>query len=149
MTPSREKDERRPSEKDEERFNAKYLRLGDDDCWPWLACLDQGYGVAWYNGRKRGAHVVAYERAYGPVPPHMEVCHSCDLASCCNPRHLRADSHAANLKEAADRGRMLQKLTLEDVRRIRSLSGSLTLRRLGEMFNIHWTTIHHHLKKAA
>lgn len=135
--------------KKREGFDAKYLRRGPDECWPWLACLDNGYGVAWYDGKKRGAHVISFERAYGQVPPNMEVCHSCDLRACVNPKHLRADSHAGNLKEASEKGRMLQKLTLEDVRRIRSLSGSLTLRRLGQMFNVHWTAIHHHLKKAA
>lgn len=52
-----------------------------------------GYG-SFYG---KGAHVVAYERAYGPVPPGHEVDHLCRVRDCVNPDHLEAVTHRENL----------------------------------------------------
>lgn len=133
-------------------FDHKFLRLGDDadQCWPWIAAVTKsGYGAVWADGGVRRAHVVAFEREYGPIPPGAECCHSCQLRSCVRPSHLRADSHKNNLREAADLGRMLRKLTLEDVRRIRALAPSVQQKKLAKMFRVDPGTIRHHLRKVA
>jgi hypothetical protein len=44
--------------------------------------------------------------AYGPVPEGLEVCHNCNVRHCVRPIHLRADSHASNMRDAANAGSM-------------------------------------------
>lgn len=75
---------------------------GPDACWEWQATRDQaGYGR--YRGR--GAHRIAYELAVGMVPSGYVVLHACDNPSCCNPAHLQAGTHSANMCERVLKGR--------------------------------------------
>lgn len=61
-------------------------------CWVWLRYADVrwGYGRMWDGEKVRGAHVVYYEREYGPVPEGCDVHHLCGRRLCVNPRHLQA-----------------------------------------------------------
>ncbi|APX88661.1 hypothetical protein BV394_02040 [Brevirhabdus pacifica] len=52
------------------------------------------------------AHRFSYELHKGTIPDGLEILHSCDVKHCVNPDHLRAGSHAENMAEAAERGRM-------------------------------------------
>lgn len=69
-----------------------------------------GYGSVRRNGKTLGAHVLAYEVVYGPVPEGHQVdhtCHNIDLACpggptclhrrCVNPEHLEAVTHRENV----------------------------------------------------
>ena len=57
------------------------------DCLLWTGYKDHdGYGRR-HNGRS--AHQIAYEQAHGPIPPGMDVDHTCFVRACINPEHLR------------------------------------------------------------
>lgn len=89
------------------RFWAKVDVRGPDECWPYLAPGDKdGYRRVGMGGRLILVHRVAWVFTFGPIPPHMLVCHSCDNPPCCNPAHLwlgfDVDNNAD--KEAKGRG---------------------------------------------
>jgi hypothetical protein len=50
-------------------------------------------------------HVLSFELFIGPVPEGMEVCHSCDVKRCNNPRHLFAGTHLTNIRDMWSKGR--------------------------------------------
>jgi hypothetical protein len=88
----------------EERFWAKVDRRGPDECWPWLAYLNEnGYGIFNGPGTRGGvfkAHRFAYELTIGPIPNDRTIDHECRNRRCCNPSHLRI----ATAKENAENG---------------------------------------------
>lgn len=69
---------------------AKVDRGGDDECWPWTAALDQGYGAFWQSEDKSHvqAHRFAYEQEVGPIPDGLTLDHLCRNPPCVNHRHL-------------------------------------------------------------
>lgn len=86
-------------------------------CWLWLLSTCDGYGQTWDGTIKkvRLAHVVNYEKKYGPVPKGKELDHFvCDTRRCCNPDHVKPVSHLANVR----RGRKT-KLNWRLVKKIR------------------------------
>ncbi len=84
-----------------ERFWAKVNRLGEDDCWEWLASSQpHGYGQFAPGGRAGGmttAHRVAYELTFGPIPEGLSIDHLCRNRGCVNPAHLEAVSQRVNV----------------------------------------------------
>lgn len=86
---------------------------GFNDCWPWTKKKDRkGYGrfyIGIVNGVRKwtGAHQVAFALANGPIPPSMEIDHTCCNPLCCNARHMEIVTHAENMKRiwARKRGR--------------------------------------------
>jgi hypothetical protein len=100
---------------------------GPASCWPcWLAPTGNSRRpkIGWPGVY---APVIAYRITYGPVPPGMEVQHSCDNGPCCNQAHLSAGTHAKNMADMAARGRAATgernartKLTDEQVATIRT-----------------------------
>ena len=99
-----------------------YLRLGPDECWPWLGRLDSdGYGMF---GQSEKAHRAAYEDQVGPIPRGLFVLHRCDNRPCCNGAHLFPGTQQDNLADMRAKGRQATlihaKLTPEQVRKIRA-----------------------------
>lgn len=67
-------------------------------CWVWTGAVSgSGYGSVRANGIVTTTHRVAYEAVNGPVPDGQEVDHDCRNKLCCNPAHLVAMTHQANL----------------------------------------------------
>lgn len=75
--------------------NGVYTRLSDADrfwqkvdraskCWLWVAGrFPNGYGCFRPSGSgSKGAHVWAFEQAFGPIPDGFFVLHTCDIRPC-------------------------------------------------------------------
>lgn len=99
------------------------------DCILHNGCVNNaGYGLKWYAGRLRGAHVVSYLKHKGPIPEGLVVMHSCDNRLCVNPEHLSVGTYSDNMVDCVSKGRKNaphsdshynSKLTAEDVKSIR------------------------------
>lgn len=74
-------------------------------CWPWTGGRDgDGYGRAWFRGRKQGAHRVAWMLANdADIPAGHVVMHECDYPPCCRPDHLHVPATAGCAENNADR----------------------------------------------
>ena len=99
-------------------FWKKVAICDPDECWLWLLSLkSSGYGQAFWEGRNRIAHQVAYEVANdmkfarGRIfDKNTEcVCHSCDNKICCNPNHLWLGTQKDNIKDRDQKGRRTRK----------------------------------------
>lgn len=80
-----------------------------DGCIEWTQHRTRkGYGYGWdrVTRTKRQAHRMAYERANGPIPPGMFVCHRCDNPPCINPEHLFLGTNAENIRDCIAKGRI-------------------------------------------
>ena len=81
--------------------------ITESGCWIWLQHLNAyGYGAITVDKKVVGAHRVAYQEFIGSIPESMCVCHECDIPACINPNHLFLGTHADNMKDKADKGRI-------------------------------------------
>jgi hypothetical protein len=92
------------------KHTPEYIEDPSTGCWEWQRALNKtGYGVAPHQRGKRGgrlAHRVVYERLVGPIPVGMCLCHKCDNPRCVNPSHMFIGTHADNMRDAANKGRI-------------------------------------------
>lgn len=99
---------------------------GPDSCWLWTGnVLGEGrYGQLAAAGRKLLTHRVAWVLAHGEILGAGHVLHRCDMALCCNARHLFLGTQADNARDrtAKGRGRTGPDLTPEQVQNIRELA---------------------------
>lgn len=110
-----------------ESFFAKLVQRGE--CWEWPGPLRKdGYVQTTCQGKHRFVHRIAYEFAYGPIPPGLSVCHKCDNRACARPDHLFVGTQFDNMADCVAKGRRTTirgeahykaRLTLEDVLEIR------------------------------
>lgn len=98
----------RIEQKDIIRFWEKVKRTGSSECWEWQAAYlpSGGYGAFHLNGVTVRAHRLAYYLTVGDLQPGLELLHLCNNPKCCNPAHLKQDTHQANLKQAGADGKM-------------------------------------------
>lgn len=71
-----------------------------------------GYGrvaVTRFGRRVYLAHVMAWVDAHGQLPPDDAPCilHSCDNPPCVNVEHLSAGTHADNMQQMKEKGRVV------------------------------------------
>lgn len=121
-------------------------------CHIWTGDInDRGYGLIRDGKKSVRAHRVAWERENGPIPDGMVVLHRCDVRCCVNPDHLQVGTQAENMKDMGRKGRARggsrgsdqggAKLTEEDVKRIRSLAGSMSQQAIADLYGIDRTNV--------
>jgi hypothetical protein len=91
------------------RFWSKVAVASDNDCWLWRGAHDQhGRGQMWLNGRNEKAPRIAWLIQHGMLPPiTLQVCHSCDVPACVNPKHLWLGTMKENIQDARRKGRII------------------------------------------
>lgn len=68
------------------------------DCIEWTGNIaSNGYGRVKVKGKSHYAHRLAYERAFGPIPPGAHIDHLCRNRACVNPEHLEAVDLVTNI----------------------------------------------------
>lgn len=84
--------------------------IGESGCWVWLGYVTKdGYGRTTDGGQMKYAHRLSYEKAIGPIPGGMCVCHKCDVRCCVNPDHLWLGTRAENATDRDRKGRQSRK----------------------------------------
>jgi hypothetical protein len=92
-----------------------------DGCWRWTGARNnKGYPVMHEDGGLVYAHRFSYELHVGPIPAGMVVCHRCDNPPCTKPTHLFLGTKADNSLDMVLKGRVASKLSVEQVREIRT-----------------------------
>jgi hypothetical protein len=84
-------------------------------CWYWIGAIaDDGYGRFQAGVGVRSptvaAHTWGWRAHHGPVPPGLNLLHSCDECSCVHYLdHIAPGSQAENLHQMVRRGRSLRR----------------------------------------
>lgn len=88
------------------RFWLKVDKKTPLECWLWTgAKKPKGYGNVRRNKIYTTAHRVSWEITFGVIPKGMQVQHSCDNPSCCNPNHLMLGTVMSNYIDMVKKGR--------------------------------------------
>lgn len=116
-----------------ERFEEKFERLEEADCWLWKGATGgRGYGAFSLEGRSHAASRVSWMLYRGEIPEGLDACHTCDTPLCVNPNHLFLGTDKDNHDDCVKKGRDIAgektynaKLTESDVREIRSSTATI------------------------
>lgn len=83
-----------------------HVNKTDDGCWLWTGYKDKdGYGKTKLNNHTIRANRLSWILYNGEIPAGMCVCHSCDVPSCANPKHLWLGTMADDMKDRDLKGR--------------------------------------------
>lgn len=142
---------------DEERFwNSVQKLSGDDACWVWTKHMDKDmYGLFHIHEKGKIIHLRAAAYSWQlytgrPVPKNLLVCHSCDHPYCVNPQHLFLGTNKDNMEDMTNKNRQYRpkgklnvnaKLTDDDIREIRKLKPTTTIKDLAKKFKVSPSTI--------
>lgn len=76
-------------------------------CLEWkLSCNEDGYGIAWFEGRKNRSHRLAFELFHKrKITEGMCILHTCDTPKCCRPSHLIEGTHQDNMNDKSLKNR--------------------------------------------
>lgn len=84
-----------------------HCRVTEKGCWEWRSsrARSDGYVQASFNNKVWRVHRYAYTIAIGPIPPMLDVLHTCDNPPCCNPDHLFVGTQRDNMLDCIGKGR--------------------------------------------
>jgi len=125
-------------------FLTRFKAVGENECWLWEGCTyNGGSGSFYWRGKMRGTNIVAWEIANGrDVPKGLNVCHSCDVRLCVNPRHLWLGTDRDNMLDMHRKGRHPgHALTPERVREARKLLGTMKQAEIARRLKVSNTVI--------
>lgn len=89
-----------------ERFERCIERITESGCWIWNGSVGQdGYGKTSSKGKDIRAHRWAWKLFMGEIPSGIQVCHRCDVPTCCNPHHLFLGTPKENTQDMWKKGR--------------------------------------------
>lgn len=92
--------------RDMHRFWSK-VKMGQG-CWLWMGARGRPewpYGHFTVRSRMVPAHRWLYQRLFGPIQEHIEICHTCDNPACVRPDHLFTGTKSDNMQDSANKGR--------------------------------------------
>lgn len=143
----------------EERFWPKVEKRGPEECWEWKRARTGNQYGAIGTGETRPpnttvvipAHHAAFLLHHGRLPEKGKVLrHTCDNMVCCNPAHLVEGTHADNMRDMAERGRVrrhvLNEVHKDEIVRRRKTYGH-SHSRLARDFGVQTSTISRLLKR--
>lgn len=111
------------------------IQTASDTCIEWpFASNGNGYGWAYYQGSRIGAHRLALVLASGSNPTGCVAAHACHNRACVNPQHLSWKTQTANLLQTTrGPGTKSMKLNEAKVRDIRQSdqNGGVMARKYG------------------
>jgi HNH endonuclease len=84
---------------------SKIIKNKKTGCWEWIGTKKRGYGYMKINGKDKAIHRLLYERYKGKILSEMNVCHTCDNPSCCNPDHLWLGTQTQNIHDCVEKKR--------------------------------------------
>ena len=144
----------------------KNVKIGaPDECWEWQGGKSGGYGNIRFRGKAAIASRVSYILHNGIIPDNLWVLHKCDNPPCVNPSHLFLGTKSDNAHDRDKKGRTATgkrngrhtrpestvrgedsgraKLTEKQVKEIRQryAEGSISMRKLGNEYNISHTQV--------
>jgi hypothetical protein len=126
-----------------------------DSCWIWTGCrIESGYGRIKIDGRCILAHRASHEIFIGEIQNGFEVCHSCDVKFCVNPKHLFVGTRKDNMEDKVFKKKQWRpkgvlnpkaKLTEENIKEIRRLyiPWQFSQQKLADMFGVSQVQISH------
>lgn len=139
------------------RFWSKVDRGDHASCWLWVRGQRNRSGYGMFRDPSKGrsvlAHRFSWEQVNGPIPDGLFICHHCDNPQCVNPWHLFAGTPKDNIQDMlrksrnnpanAPRGERhpMARLSVEEVKAIRSLFGTTTVSNLARQFKVERATI--------
>jgi hypothetical protein len=89
----------------DERFWSKVDIKNENDCWNWLASTNSdGYGEFRYKNKLEIATHMVWFLTYGKMPT-LQILHTCDNPSCCNPNHLFEGTNIDNINDRVNKNR--------------------------------------------
>lgn len=91
---------------------AERIRASSSDdengCWLWEKSKTRN-GYAKFviaSGHHVGGHRVSFFAFTGEIPNDLDVCHTCDVRHCVNPKHFFLGTRSENLMDASRKGRL-------------------------------------------
>ena len=123
------------------RFAQRAAKHEGDDCLEWPYSRDhknygglqvEYQGVMFYQASRLVCAI-----AHGmPESSDIEAAHECGNSACVNPKHLRWATGSENCQDKLLHGTYGQKLTNQDVREIRALRATMSLKQIAKLKGI-------------